>query len=579
MLEFIKLLKQRYQQVSAHDKSDNEKTFYQQKIDQLVLAEAFIRKTNFITSSSVIPANIAVIGPTQAGKSTLVNLLLGDNCAGVSPLAGYTVHAQGFCHQLASQDCTHLQHFFGHYEQVLPSQLSKDRYDCYSLSESQGESKLLSPCIIWDTPDFDSIDASGYSESLLRTIALADVLVLVVSKEKYADQSVWTMMRELEAFNQPTLIVVNKLPEGSEAIITASLKQKWHSARTDALPEIIPLFYQAQGKTPQWPAHTQSAVKEAIRLATRRKPAELAKQFLKVHWQDWLEPVIAEHEAYRQWASLVDELTDQALHHYQRDYLNHPHHYETFQHALASLLTLLEIPGLDKAIFKTRQILTWPIKKLGRLTQRRPPLTDSSHEVMLLNQLAEHILIQLADKLFDKAGQDQTRLWWKSANGLLRQHRKTMLAQFSQAVDHYHLNFQVEVDTAAQRLYTKLKEQPFVLNSLRATRATTDAAAIALSLQFGGIGLHDLLIAPAMFSVTSLLAESAIGSYVNKVQAELKTKQLHTVKHTLFFDFLQKQLYALPEQINLDAHFNITPHQLEMAEQQLREKPHGLRLL
>ena len=65
-----------------------------------------------------------------------------------------------------------------------------------------------------------------------------------------------------------------------------------------------------------------------------------------------------------------------------------------------------------------------------------------------------------------------------------------------------------------------------LLNSLRATRVTTDAAVIALALHTGGIGVHDLVIAPSMLTVTSLLAESAIGSYMHNVEADLKTKSV-----------------------------------------------------
>jgi len=39
---------------------------------------------------------MAVVGPTQAGKSSLVNVLLNSNDAGVSPLAGYTIHLRVF---------------------------------------------------------------------------------------------------------------------------------------------------------------------------------------------------------------------------------------------------------------------------------------------------------------------------------------------------------------------------------------------------------------------------------------------------------------------------------------------------
>jgi hypothetical protein len=118
-----------------------------------------------------------------------------------------------------------------------------------------------------------------------------------------------------------------------------------------------------------------------------------------------------------------------------------------------------------------------------------------------------------------------------------------------------------------------------VLNSLRATRATTDAAAIALALHTGGIGLQDLVLAPAMLTVTSLLAESAIGGYIHRVEAELKQHQLNTVKQQLFTDNLRKSLLKLPEQLSTGLHFNISADQLRTAEAQLSEKRHGLRLL
>jgi hypothetical protein len=47
-----------------------------------------------------------------------------------------------------------------------------------------------------------------------------------------------------------------------------------------------------------------------------------------------------------------------------------------------------------------------------------------------------------------------------------------------------------------------------VLNSLRATRVTTDAAAIALTHYIWGYWVHDLIFAPAMLTITSLLSKA-----------------------------------------------------------------------
>jgi hypothetical protein len=581
MLEFIQLLKQRYQTVLG-DRSDrpygNEsvKASYQQRIDQLILAEAFIRKGQLIDASQQPLLHMAVVGPTQAGKSSLANVLLNSNVAGVSPLAGYTIHPQGFCNGIATTDCVGLQRYFGRFQQLPQSQLSKDRHDCYSLTENTTDSDCLPHGVLWDTPDFDSIDSATYREGVIRAIALADMVILVVSKEKYADQSVWDIMTAVEGLHQPTLICLNKLVEGSESIIIQSLQEKWRQARTDEFPEVVSLYYQKPGGLPVWPESRHQLLKQLANKVRLDKHPRFEQALLKKHWQTWLAPVFAEHRVLNDWLELVDLTIKQAMESYRRDYLDHPHHYETFQLAMAELLNLLEIPGLARILASTRKALTWPIRQVMKLGRKKLHIADSSYEIALLNQIAEHTLIQLADNLLDKAEQGQ---WWRQVNSILRSQRQDLLQDFGLAAKNYHLSFQQDVDSAAHRLHYKLQEQPMVLNSLRATRATADAAVIALTLQMGGIGLHDLVIAPAMLTLTSLLAESAVGSHMHKVETELKQNQFNTVKQTLFVDSLRKKLLQLPEHISMTTHFNISPDQLRAAELQLTEKRHGLRLL
>jgi len=579
MLEFIQILKQRYQAIVALPGKFSGNVDYRRRIAQLTLAEAFVRKGQWLESKDKQVLQVAVIGPTQAGKSSLVNVLLNSQAAGVSPLAGYTVHPQGFCHGVGRDDCQGLQRYFGRFQCLLPEQLGRQRFDSYALSEIFTQSPYLPACVLWDTPDFDSIDSETYREGVLRAIALADVLILVVSKEKYADQSVWEMMAEVAALNQPTLICLNKLAEGSETLLIPSLKEKWQQTRSDAFPEVVPLYYQKNTGTPLWPDKYKNSIAQLANKVTPHKHARFEQALLQKHWQTWLEPVREEHQLLDDWQALLDEVLEQALNNYQRDYLNHPHHYETFHQAMAELLTLLEIPGLAGFMTGMRKALTWPMRQVMKLGRKRLHITDSSHEVKLLNQLAEHALIQLADHLLDKSGQGKQRDWWQELSALLRYQRSSMLQEFTGAVKAYHLAFQQDVEESARHLYHKLQEQPLVLNSIRATRVTADAAVIALTLHTGGIGVHDLVIAPAMLTVTSLLAESAIGSYMHKVEANLKQQQLKAVNQALFAGILLYALKALPKQLASATHFNISPEQLRAMEQQLTEKRHGLRLL
>ncbi len=579
MLEFIQLLKQRYQDVLSQQNQIPAPHLYQQRIDQLIFAEAFIRKGQLLAANLKPPLQIAVVGPTQAGKSSLVNVLLNSTAAGVSPLAGYTVHPQGFCQGVSFAECSGLQRYFGGFQCVAPHDLTKQRHDCYSLTENPGNSTLLPDCVLWDTPDFDSIDSATYREGVIRAVALADVVILVVSKEKYADQSVWDMMAMLEPLHQPTLICLNKLAEGSETLLVQSLKEKWQHTRSDAFPDVVPLYYQKPAGLPLWPEADKRLLARLAGRVNAKKQPRFEQQLLQKYWPEWLQPVHEEHQALTEWQALIERVITQALASYQRDFLNHPHHYETFQQALAELLILLEIPGLAGVLAGARKALTWPVRQLMKLGRKRLHITDSSQETILLSQIAEHTLIQLADHVLDKSEQGKQALWWKELGSLLRRQRPDILQHFQGAAKTYHLSFQQDIEQTAHRLYHKLQEQPMVLNSLRATRVTADAAVIALTLHTGGIGAHDLVIAPAMLTVTSLLAESAIGSYMHKVEAQLKQQQLNAVKQALFIGSLSTLLLGLPGQLSTRTYFNISPAQLYTAQQQLTEKRHGLRLL
>lgn len=588
MLDFIQLLKNRYLNLITYQVSDDTQvTLYQQRIEQLILAESFLKKGQLISTHSERALQVAVIGPTQVGKSSIVNLLLNNTIAGVSALAGYTVHPQGFLAGVSGHDHQWLEGHFGDFRRVEMKDLNAQDYNAYSLMPADKVPPTPLPdCLLWDLPDFDSIDAAGYREGVLTTIGLADIVVLVVSKEKYADQSVWEMMALLEPLKLPTIIIVNKLVADSQQAVLLSLSDKWRQARKDAVPTIIPLNYQSSGRLETWPqVEFESARRAFTEAVSQRRPSEQSsfeKAYLNQHWQGWLAPIREEETALKTWGQLLDHAVKEALAQYERDYLEHPHHYETFQNALLELLTLLEIPGLAKILSKIRRVLTWPVRQVfrwGRFGKRSSDAVDISQEINLLNQKAEHFLIQISEKIIDQIDDEPEKAqWWKEMNAVMRSNRQEIMEGFSQAALVYHEDFQGEVEDIAQRLYRKLQDQPAVLNSLRATRLTTDSAAIALAIKTGGIGLQDLIITPLMLSVTSLLAESALGSYIGRLEMELKQKQLATVKQQLFLAAMKVPMAKLPEQMEQNKRFNISLDRVEQAEQQLKEKKHGLRL-
>ncbi len=573
LLHFVRLLRQRYGSVLNHIPEQSARALYLGKeMPSLALAEAFLHRIELYQLHAESPLQLVVIGPTQAGKSTIVNLLLEQPLAKVSPLAGFTVHPQGFCLNIREPQLDWLSEFYDGYRRLPSEALPARRYDYYAVTEAGAKPDHALPAmVIWDTPDFDSIDAAAYRDSVLKTAALADVILLVVSKDKYADQSVWDMMSLLEPLAQPTVICLNKVTDRSRDIVVQSLKQKWQNARQGAPAPITALPYLENGGAESWSALQGIAqslfaqVKAAVREIRRHQHVGQAKRLLSAHWASWLEPVEAEHRVLGEWRTLVDQAVRDALLIYRRDYLDHPQHYETFQRALAELLTLLEVPGLAKSLTVARQIITWPVRqivKLGRTAQTSRS-SDKSHEVAMLSQTVDHLFIGLAETTLLKREEALvTQDWWRQLGELLKLEKKSLAERAQQGIRDYFESFQPEIERTARSLYAQLQEHPAMLNSLRATRVTTDAAALALALKTGGIGLHDFIITPAVLSLTSLMTESALGHYMNRAASELKQRQYAAVE-SLFSTLLGDTLRRLPEKLNPADKFNIPPETVE----------------
>ena len=580
MLTYLRLLQQRFQTLTGHSSPQTEapRQEWLPLLRSLAFAEAVQEKVEWVARQPDLPLQVAVIGPTQAGKSSVMNWLAGQSLAEASPLAGFTVHPQGFA-LLPTSDAfeSELQSYFRGYRRVARSGLDHHQLDSFSLEYAPSglQSHVLDGTVIWDTPDFDSAHSSHYRQAVLRVAALADVVILVVSKDKYADLSVWDFMRLLQPLQQPTVVLLNKIDPMAESTLISSVVDKWRSFRTDPPPAVVAIPYlpNPPGLVGLEAIHhsLMSTLQHAVGSVQRTRYPEQARQLCRTHWDAWSAPILSEYRLHDVWLERVDHIMDECLVRYQRDYLEHPNHYETFQRALAELLTLLEVPGLGQTLYTVRRAVTWPMRQLtalGRLASGQRETVEGGESAML-HQIAQHALVRLGESLLLEQEQDDNQqLWWRSLNQQLARQREGLLTRFDQAVQGYRVDFQPEIEKTAHGLYVHLQAHPMVLNSLRATRVTTDAAALAVALHTGGIGVHDLIIAPAMLSVTSLLTESALGRYMNKAAAQLKQRQRTAVEH-LLQQTLRQPLIALPDSLNDSQRLDIPRELLEQAARQL----------
>jgi GTPase SAR1 family protein len=582
MLDFLRLLKRRYQAIANEPRvPEGIRAGARSQLGSLELGEAFLERHACLEQAPTLPLQAAVIGPTQSGKSSVVNLILNQEYAGVSPLAGFTMFPQGFGPQISESDRQALTAFFHGYLEVLRDQKPADPNSAFSIRDiGPIQDSKTSNAIIWDTPDFDSIGSQHYFHSLLRTIALADVIVVVVSKDKYADQSVWQMLSLIEPLNQPTLVVLNKVQADTAELISRSFLDKWQEIRSDSVPSIVPFPFHPDGlhheHMPEESGRLFNFLQQYRTTSNRATHRETCSALLNRYWENWTEPLREEQAQAEEWKKIIDDATNSSTELYQRYYLDHPQHFETLKRALAELLTLLEIPGIAPLLAKTRSLLTWPIRHIFSSGQNSSDNEKKqfreSHEFKVLERIYEHYVTQVSNAIISmRAENSHYEYWWNELYKTFENHKTSLSENYQASVEEYQKDFQPCIEEVAHRLYNKLKQQPATLTSLRATRLTTDAAAVAIALKTGGIGVHDFVITPAVLSMTSYLTESALGHYMRKIEAELKQMQLKAVASNVFGKALKKPLQNIPADMCDQTRFNIPAETLEQATETLRD--------
>jgi len=581
------MLAQRYRASHTADKDATE-----QRLSELLLAEAGMRY-----APGNRPPQLAVLGPTQTGKSTIVNLILGTHVAEVSPLAGFTIHPQGFSSVVDKPDEHWVSHLFPGWQRCDADQLSRDehRLDRYALAplpEEAAPPAGLPPCVVWDTPDFDSLAAQMYQRGVLEVAALADAHLFVLSKEKYSDLSVWRMLELLSPLGRPLIICLNKLtPDAAEPIV-ASLRQRLTAVQGRVADSPVVTFgYQPGLDAPQSgqaSADTQSGRYSELpavadlreRIVGRLKLAESTdravglRAFVRQHWSDWTEPVEIELAALRQWEELVATALDEAAEAYRRDFLEHPQRFDTFRRATVELLHLLELPGFANVLSHVRHVLSWPARRLFAARQawvlRRRKQAGLPHGL----GSEEVVLFELIEKLLTSLERDAARrcdpatpghaVWQAIAQRLERQ-SADLRQSFESAARAQREDFAPVIHATATRLYDTLQRRPALLNTLRAARATTDLAAVAIAIKTGGLGINDLLFAPAMFALASMLTEGALGSYMSHIANDLKKQQMEHVRSRLLRGVFAEELRNVTAELKDAELFGISAEQLHAA--------------
>ena len=557
MNEWVAPLLARYRAILEHNKDAS--SALTDNFNGLRLADAVMDKLELNQRLPEHSPQLTIIGPTQAGKSTLVNVLLDAELAGISPLAAFTVHAQGFAADAPTTEYTEIETVLYPLTREPQQSLTSESLNNYSLDAVKpGRKRMIAHGIVWDSPDFDSIDARGYQSAVLATIALSDILVLMLSKDKYGDKSVWNMLELIKDLGRPVIVVINKLDERDKATVISAFSERYKATFNENCPTIVDFPF-VDGGWRALPKANLAVLNTAIKKATKAIDRDLqisaCQTFIDANRKAWLTPLKHELDARQTWLMLIDDALDAAEQTYVTAYLENPDKYETFNRALGELLSLLEIPGIAATLKRTRSIVTWPARTLFGLgktavTSRMDNKNNSGldQEAEILGVMYKEVITNLHAYLLEQQQEpgDQQH-WWLKLSKRFSNDSKQLGQSYQQTAALAREEFEPRIEETAQRLYEQLQDQPRLLNALRAARVSADAAGVALAVKSGGLAPSDLILAPAMLSVTSLLTESALGRYLEMSKKALKQEQQQHIRKRVLDGVLKAELQKMTE--------------------------------
>ncbi|MGE3182208.1 MAG: GTPase domain-containing protein, partial [Phycisphaerae bacterium] len=557
------------------------------RLHEYWLADAAIRAAVFSPPADI--PHVAIVGPTQTGKSTIVNAIVRKDVVEASPMAGATIRPHAICASAAPIPASAIKTWLEFPAGAVPHAADEPVPSHDFGITHVGPIPLLPDrtapdVVLWDTPDFDSIGAAAYEREVMRVAGAAAAHIFVLSREKYADLTVWNLLRRLCFLNRPAVLIVNKMTPEAEQPILAAMRDRLsalHPAPTQweirTLPQqtgdvlqVREALTSAASDLREWLATTAEAGRTP-QAATRQKRGAVA--FLRGRWSSWIEPLEREYSVAAEWAAVVDERLTALVQQYQEEYLNDPKRYDSFRRATIELLALLELPGVSRPLARVREIITYPIRAVlgaGREAWQRSrtghgPRTGLSNEQAWLHDALEELFVRLRREAARRADAHDAPVW-SALSRRLEDRAASLGRTFEQALAEHCERSNTEIQNTAQELYETLQKNPAALQGLRAARATADVAGIALAIKTGGAPMHDLLLAPALLALTSLLTEGALSGYMRSVASRLKERLLADVRQNLVDAVLREQFLAFAENLAGKGVYGIRKQTLKAAE-------------
>jgi hypothetical protein len=517
---------------------------------QLRLAAALVRNAigPFLDGQTPTPLHVTVVGGAGAGKSTVVNLLVGSNAAEANPQAGFTRHP--VCYTNANGAITWPAHlgFLGplvRLNEPAPSNLDKDVYQVRRVPADSYSANLLQNFVVWDCPDMTTWAAGNYIPRLLEICGLTDVLVYVASDERYNDAVPTQFLELLLAAGKPVICTLTKMRETDAQAFLKHFKDAVLSKMPGAALNCmaIPFFTAQELANPQGNAAkyriellNQVAVLGDPPPQSRARTVRLATNYLASNSDQLLAVARDDLNALESWRNAVLAGESDFEGRYRHEYLN-SERFRRFDEALVRLIELLELPGVGKVLANALWVVKAPYRFLKNMVSKHLQRPEASQQPEL--PVLEGALAGWLDFLRKEALQrsDSHAVWAHIEKGFneggLAEKAKE---KFEQGFRNFQLGLADEVERTARAIYEELEKNPVFLNTLRTGKFAMDVGLIVGAIATGGIAPQSLLLVPLAAAASQWLVELFGAQYVEQQRDATRTRQ----------EALMKQLIADP---------------------------------
>jgi hypothetical protein len=503
--------------------------------------------------------HVALFGGTNSGKSTVLNLLVGRAAAGMHATARFSQYPEAyFPGALGDQWLTSAPSRFLDYhcyrDRHPPRQpdddlarhgyrpafavLDLDRLETPALAQP------AAAAVFWDAPDFSTEEAQTYLGAVLDVVALADIVIMTVTDESYADDRGTALLHMVNDSGVTLHVVANKLADNPELLqdIKDKLASHWHGM-TSRLPLVRGQTVEERlghlTATPEAETLRQAIAREAAH-GPRLKRRTLAGviDFIQRRLGEALRPLVAEVEMADAWERVIERVTRQELlERYRGEYLD-GERYGEFNQTLVRLMDLLEIPGVGPVLRLLSTAVRTPFRIASGVLRslwgsgRVQPTQTPEHEV--LDRLIQHWLAALRSEAQLLASTVSHPAWGDIARRLDSLDFSRQLAQtFEHAYSRYRQTVNEEIQRRAQEIYHAIAQRPWLLNVLRGTNLLVDATSIMLVIKSGGLNWSDAVLGPLVAGLRHALLEAGLDRYLQTQQTLLKRKQLEAIREAV----------------------------------------------